>query len=132
MDSRTAVGAGVWDDATAMSVLIVDDHATFRRVARAVLEAEGFVVVGEAADGESALEAVAELSPTLVLLDVQLPGIDGFEVASRLAAEADPPAVVLVSSRDAAEYGSRVDECGARGFLPKDELSGARLTALLA
>ena len=115
-----------------MSVLIVDDHATFRRVARSVLEAEGFVVVGEAADGESALEAVAELAPTLVLLDVQLPGIDGFEVASRLTAEPGGPAVVLVSSRDAAEYGSLVDECGARGFLPKDELSGANLAALLA
>jgi len=114
-----------------MSVLIVDDHATFRRAARAVLEAEGFVVVGEAADGEEALRAVAELGPTLVLLDVQLPGIDGFEVAARLTAGEGAPAVILVSSRDASEYGELVEESGARGFLPKDELSGEKLTALL-
>src|SRR3954451_12193271 len=114
-----------------MSVLIVDDHATFRRAARAVLEAEGFVVVGEAADGEEALRAVAELGPTLVLLDVQLPGIDGFEVAARLTAGDGAPAVILVSSRDASEYGELVEESGARGFLPKDELSGEKLTALL-
>jgi DNA-binding NarL/FixJ family response regulator len=114
-----------------MSVLIVDDHEGFRRIARALLEAHGFEVVGEAADGEEALRLAPELAPTLVLLDVQLPGIDGFEVASRLTADGNGPDVVLVSSRDGSDFGPLVAESGARGFLPKDELSGDRLTALL-
>ena len=115
----------------AMSVLIVDDHAGFRRIARALLEAEGFEVVGEAEDGEEALRVAAVLAPSLVLLDVQLPGIDGFEVASKLTAGGNGPVVVLVSSRDGSDFGPLVAESGARGFVPKDELSGERLTALL-
>ena len=83
----------------AWSLLIVDDHADFRAGARALLEVDGFDVVGEAADGESALEAARRLRPQVVLLDIQLPGIDGFRVAERLAAGADPPMVVLTSSR---------------------------------
>ena len=122
----------LWNDFRTMSVLIVDDHESFRRAARALLEAEGFEVVGEAADGEEALRAAAELAPTLVLLDVQLPGIDGFEVAARLTARPDAPAVVLVSNRDGSDFGALVEESGARGFVPKDELSGERLAALLA
>jgi two-component system response regulator EvgA len=116
---------------SAMSVLIVDDHPGFRRIARALLEAEGFEVVGEAEDGEEALRIAAELTPTLVLLDVQLPGIDGFEVASKLTAGGQGPDVVLVSSRDGSDFGPLVAQSGARGFVPKDELSGERLTALL-
>lgn len=115
-----------------MSVLIVDDHPSFRANARALLEAEGFDVVGEAEDGASGLRAAAALSPELVLLDVQLPDIDGFEVATRLTnGGAGAPAVVLVSSRDGSDFGSLVARCGARGFIPKAELSGAALTALL-
>ena len=76
------------------TVLIVDDHPAFRSLARALLESEGFAVVGEAEDGEAAIAAVAALRPAVVLLDVQLPGLDGFEVAERLAAQADAPAVV--------------------------------------
>ena len=114
-----------------MSVLIVDDHPGFRRIARALLEAEGFEVVGEATDGEEALRIAAELAPTLVLLDVQLPGIDGFEVASKLTAGGGGPDVVLVSSRDGSDFGPLVAQSGALGFVPKDELSGERLTALL-
>jgi DNA-binding NarL/FixJ family response regulator len=114
-----------------MTVLIVDDHAGFRATARAVLEAEGFEVVGEASDGVGALEAAARLQPTIVLLDVQLPDLDGFEIASRLTANGSAPHVVLVSSRDGSEFGSLVEESGARGFLPKAELSGQRLAALL-
>ena len=115
-----------------MSVLIVDDHPSFRSCARALLEAEGFLVVGEAEDGESALRAAAELRPDLVLLDVQLPDTDGFDVASRLTSDGDgaAPAVVLTSSRDGADFGSLVTRCGARGFVPKAELTGAALTAL--
>jgi DNA-binding NarL/FixJ family response regulator len=115
-----------------MSVLIVDDHPSFRASARRLLEAEGFDVIGEAADGHAAIEAVQRLQPDLVLLDVQLPDLDGFAVAARLAALGLPSAVVLTSSRNPAEYGRLVSENAVRGFVPKAEISGAVLTALLA
>jgi DNA-binding NarL/FixJ family response regulator len=83
------------------TVLIVDDHAPFRALARALLQLEDFEVVGEAADALSALDAVRRLRPNVVLLDIQLPDLDGFEVAHRLAQTADPPAIVLVSSLSA-------------------------------
>ncbi len=114
------------------TVLIVDDHPSFRATAHALLEAEGFSVVGEAADGAEALAKAAELHPDLVLLDVQLPDVDGFEVARRLCANGSSPTVVLVSSRDAADYGDLIPSCGARGFVPKGELSGAAVRALLS
>jgi DNA-binding NarL/FixJ family response regulator len=114
------------------TVLIVDDHEEFRASARALLEAEGFAVVGEAADGADALAAVSALRPAVVLLDIQLPGRDGLDVADRIAARPDPPAVVLISSRDAKSYGQRLGEAPARGFIAKSELSGAALTSLLA
>ena len=113
------------------TVLIVDDHAGFRQRARALLEADGFAVVGEAASGEEALAAFAALHPALVVLDVQLPDLDGFEVARRLCASNGGAAVVLTSSRDRCDYGSLLDGCPARGFVPKAELSGAALAALL-
>jgi DNA-binding NarL/FixJ family response regulator len=113
-------------------ILIVDDHGGFRTAASRVLEAGGFDVVGEAADGAQALDAVARLHPDAVLLDVQLPDIDGFEVAHRLRANGHSPTVVLTSSRDAIEFGSLVARSGARGFIPKADLSGSRLAALLA
>src|SRR5947207_10170571 len=81
------------------TVPIVDDHGAFRSAARALLEASGFDVVGEAADGASALEVARELRPEIVLLDVQLPDLDGFAVAERLAVDAKPRAIVLTSSR---------------------------------
>ncbi len=112
-------------------VLVVDDHPSFRSCARALLAAEGFEVVGEAADGATALALADELAPELVLLDIRLPDIDGFEVASRLLARDPELAIVLVSSRDAAEYGALVDASGARGFVPKADLSGAALEKLL-
>src|SRR5262245_44667013 len=113
------------------TVLIVDDHPSFRATARVLLEAEGFDVVGEAADGNKALEQVAVLHPDVVLLDVQLPDLDGFEVASRLSANGGAPEIVMVSSRDAADYGGLIAACGARGFIPKAELSGESIRALL-
>lgn len=113
------------------SVLIVDDHAAFRVTARRLFEAEGYEVVGEADDGASALEAVARLNPDIVLLDVQLPDMDGFEVSRRLCANGASPQIVLTSSRDASEFGDLVGGCGSRGFIPKGELSGGRLAALL-
>jgi DNA-binding NarL/FixJ family response regulator len=114
------------------TVLIVDDHPSFRATARTLLEAEGFEVVGDAVDGAEALAKVRELRPDVVLLDVQLPDLDGFEVATRLCSNGSPSAVVLVSSRDAADYGDLIPACGARGFIPKAELSGATIRALVA
>jgi DNA-binding NarL/FixJ family response regulator len=113
------------------TVLIVDDHEAFRERARALLEDDGFDVVGEAADGESALEAAHRLRPEVVLLDVQLPGVDGFAVAERLAAGIDPPAVVLISSRGAETYRRRLQSSPVRGFIAKAELSGECLSSLL-
>lgn len=115
----------------ATSVLIVDDHPSFRSSARMLLEAEGFDVVGEARDGRSALTEAARLRPDVVLLDVQLPDIDGIEVAAELTSSVGGPAVVLTSSRDLADLGPVRERCAVRGFIPKAELSGAALEALL-
>ncbi|MDF2696582.1 MAG: response regulator [Labilithrix sp.] len=112
-------------------VLIVDDHVRFRATARRWLVSGGFDVVGEAADGAEALGAAARLRPDVILLDVQLPDIDGFEIAARVRSNGHCPTVILTSSRDAAEFGGLVERSGARGFIPKAELSSARLTALL-
>jgi DNA-binding NarL/FixJ family response regulator len=114
----------------AWTVLIVDDHAGFRGFARRLLEADGFIVVGEAGDGESALNAVGDTRPELVLLDVMLPDIDGFAIAERLADHSPAPIVVLTSSREATEFGGRIARSPAVGFIHKDDLSGAALTAL--
>ena len=119
------------DEPVRPTVLIVDDHDEFRSSARAMLEAEGFAVVGEAANGAEAIEAVGALRPAIVLLDVQLPGADGLAVAEGIAAGPDPPAVVLISSRDATAYGPRLGQTPARGFIAKSELSGAALAGLL-
>jgi DNA-binding NarL/FixJ family response regulator len=134
VDSRTAEAGRRDDNRKQMSrtVLIVDDHASFRRIARRLLELHGYDVVGEAPDGETAIEAARVLRPDLVLLDVQLPGIDGFEVATRLTANGDAPAIVMVSSRDAEDFGDLVARSGARGFIAKDDLSEASLEAVLA
>lgn len=118
--------------AVGRTVLIVDDHAKFRAAARALLEAEGFEVVGEAADGPGAVAAVAAFKPEVVLLDVQLPVLGGLAVARQLAAGRHPPAVVLISSREAASYGPPLAAAPARGFITKSELSGATLASLLA
>jgi len=113
------------------TVLIVDDHDAFRESASALLEAEGFAVVGEAADGGAALSEAERLRPEIVLLDIQLPDVDGFAVAERLADVEEPPRVVLISSRDASSYGPRLAAVRARGFISKRELSGAALAALV-
>jgi CheY-like chemotaxis protein len=113
------------------TIVVVDDHPTFRATACALLEAEGFSVVGEAADGRGALDVIARLAPDLVLLDVQLPDLDGFEVAARVATFDPPPIVVLTSSRDASDFGTLIAESGARGFIEKAELSGESMAALI-
>jgi DNA-binding NarL/FixJ family response regulator len=113
------------------SILIVDDHPSFRGTARALLESEGFEVVGEAADGATAIEAAQSLHPDIILLDIYLPDIDGFEVASTLTRNGGAAAIVMTSSRDARDFGPLVEQSGARGFIPKAELSGATLSALI-
>ena len=113
------------------TVLIVDDHPSFRATARLLLEFDGWTVVGEAADGAGALAAAGRLRPDMVLLDVNLPDTDGFDVAARIAEARDAPAVVLVSSRDERDFGTLVGRCGARGFLSKADLSGEALRSLV-
>ena len=113
-------------------VLIVDDHAPFRSLARRLLVAGGFAVVGEAADGAGALSAARDLAPDVVLLDVHLPDLDGFAVAEALARGQPVPMVVLVSSRALLDYGPRVAASTARGFIPKAELSGDTLLRVIA
>ncbi|MFL5959973.1 MAG: response regulator transcription factor [Gaiellaceae bacterium] len=113
------------------SVLVVDDHASFRSAARALLQGDGFEVVGESEDAASALAAVARLRPAIVLLDIGLPDGDGFEVAELLARRADPPVVILISSREVAWYQGRLAESPARGFIAKGELSVDAIEALM-
>ena len=115
----------------AATVLIVDDHPAFRAAARRLLELEGYVIVGEAEDGQSAIDAARSLRPDVILLDVQLPDFDGFEVAERLSGDVDPPAVVLTSSRDRSDYGPCLATTPACGFLPKAELSAAGIADIL-
>ena len=130
--ARTTRSVAVCDDRAMQTVLVVDDHPSFRASARAVLESEGYDVVGEAEDGASALAAIAELQPQVVLLDVQLPDMTGFDVCAALESRnGSAPIVILVSSRDASDYGDLVSASGARGFVPKAELSGEAISALL-
>jgi DNA-binding NarL/FixJ family response regulator len=113
------------------TVLIVDDHAGFRASARRLLECEGFEVVGEAPDAASAIEAVRELAPDIVLLDVQLPDLNGVEAAERMRGANGRPAIVLTSSRDASYLTGALPDSPARGFIPKSELSGTALRKLV-
>jgi len=114
-----------------LTLLIVDDSAAFRAAARALLEAEGWTVVGEACDGAAALRAVAELEPDVVLLDVLLPDGDGFDVAERIAGLSRPPRIVMCSTHASQTFGRRLADSRAAGFLPKSELSDAGLTGIL-
>ena len=111
------------------TILIVDDHPPFREAARQLLESEGFAVVGEAADGASAVHQAQELEPEIILLDVHLPDFDGFEVARRVEAFRRPPIVILTSSRE--DYASLVEGSAAHAFVLKDQLSGETLAAAL-
>ena len=115
----------------AKTVLIVDDHPSFLAAARLLLEAEGFVIVGVSTDGASAVAEALRLAPEIVLLDVGLPDISGFEVAANLHAAGAASAIVFTSSRDSSDYGALIAESGARGFIPKAELSGDAVRALV-
>jgi DNA-binding NarL/FixJ family response regulator len=112
-------------------IVIVDDDPAFLATVRLLLEAEGFVVVGEALNGLDGVAAVAELDPDIVLVDVNLPDIDGFEVAQRVADGGRAPPVVLTSIRSAADFGDLVKTSGARGFIMKAEISGEALAEIL-
>ncbi|HEX2031538.1 MAG TPA: response regulator transcription factor [Actinomycetota bacterium] len=110
-------------------VLIVDDQEPFRMAARAVVEAtDGFEVAGESETGEAAVEAAAELDPDLVLMDVNLPGIDGIEATRRILADRHSVVVLLVSTYEADEYAPRAAECGAAAYIPKSEFDPDRLS----
>jgi two-component system, NarL family, nitrate/nitrite response regulator NarL len=129
--TRTAVRPQLCDDSKTLRILIVDDDQRFRHAARALLEAQGFDVVGEAEDGKEALAASADLHPEVVLLDVNLPDTDGLEVAERLVTTDGAPQIVLTSTRDASDFGLEfLHSRGIRGFVPKDELSAGRITEL--
>ncbi len=114
------------------SVLIVDDHAAFRAVARELLDAGAFDVVGEAEDGASALAQAAALQPDVVLLDIQLPDLDGFAVAELLAERGRSPAIVLISSRSITTYRRRLAANPSWSFIPKSKLSEQALAAAVA
>jgi len=114
------------------TVLIVDDHPSFRAVAQMVLETDGFAVIGTAGDGETGVAATLRLVPDVVLLDIELPDMDGFEVAARLRAAGSRAAIVLASSGDGADFGSLVADSGARGFIAKADLTGDAVRALVA
>ena len=113
-----------------MTIVIVDDHPGFRRAARLLLQEHGFRVLGEADNGADGLRAADELRPDVVLLDVMLPDVDGFTVADQMGELADPPIVVLTSSRRRDDFGARFDQCSARAFVHKGDLSGEVLAGI--
>ena len=114
-----------------ITVLVVDDHPDFRARARVMLEADGFDVVGEVGDGHSALSEADRLRPDVALVDIQLPDIDGFDVAARLRRSGAARQIVLISGRDREDFGGRVERSEADGFIAKVDLTGERLLAVL-
>jgi len=120
------------DSRMSPALLIVDDNARFRERARCTLEADGYTIVAEAEDGESALRAARHHRPDVVLVDVGLPDMSGLIVAERLTSQPDGPAVVLTSTHDASDFADGVTRSGALGFVPKSALSGQAITALMA
>jgi DNA-binding NarL/FixJ family response regulator len=112
-----------------LEVLVVDDDPWFRTVARRLLESAGFDVVGEAESATEARAAVARLGPAAVLLDVSLPDGDGVSLAGELAALPSRPLILLTSSDPDAVTGELAQRSGAEGFVPKQDLSHARLHA---
>jgi DNA-binding NarL/FixJ family response regulator len=112
-------------------IVLIDDDPSFLATVRLLLEAEGFAVVGEALNGIDGVAAVVELDPDIVLVDVNLPDIDGFEVVERLADGEHVPAVVLTSIRSASDFGDLVETSGAQAFITKADISGEALAKIL-
>jgi DNA-binding NarL/FixJ family response regulator len=118
---------------TNVRVLIVDDQLPFREASRMVVDmTDGFEVVGEAQNGLEALDLVAELGPDLVLMDVQMPGIDGIETTRRISALPDPPAVVVMSTHESGDYVGMAVAAGAIGFVPKSQFGFDTLAEMWA
>src|SRR3954449_10695139 len=136
-DATELVEPAVWslsnrtstlDGAMSHTVLIVDDHGTFRATARILLEAEGFQVIGEAEDGATAVMEACRLRPDLVLLDVQLPDTDGFHVADEITRYPNPPAVIPVSNTNSSDFWAPAPRGRDRGLQPR--LVGLRVAHL--
>src|SRR5215467_2032823 len=100
-------------------VLMVDDHTGFRARARVLLEAEGFEVVAEAGTGAAAIALAADTRPDIALVDIQLPDIDGFEVAADMRSAGTARQIILISGRELADFGDRVSRSAADSFIPK-------------
>jgi DNA-binding NarL/FixJ family response regulator len=119
-------------DTRPRSVLLVDDHRAFRVVVRALLDAEpAYLVIGEAADGEEAVDLALTLRPDLVLMDVRLPGIDGIEATRQILAREPSTTVVLLSTVRRADLSPDLLDCGAAGFLQKEAVDPAALEQLI-
>jgi DNA-binding response OmpR family regulator len=112
-------------------IVIVDDDPSFLATVRLLLEEQGFAVVGEALNGLDGVAAATELRPDIVLVDVTLPDIDGFEVVKRLASGDGAPPVVLTSIRSAGDFGSLIETSRARAFIAKADITGEALAGFL-
>ncbi|MEX0791117.1 MAG: response regulator transcription factor [Actinomycetota bacterium] len=113
-----------------VQVLIVDDQAPFRDVARLVVDlTDGFEVAGEAKTGEEAVEMSRSLKPDLILMDVNMPGIDGTEATKIILSETDAVVILLLSTYEPAEYEPRAAEAGAAAYIPKSAFDPDRLEA---
>ncbi len=111
-------------------VLIVDDQEPFRVAARMVVDiTDGFEVVGEAETGEDSVRMAEELAPDLVLMDVNLPGINGLDATRQILAGSNPVVVLLLSTYEEEEYAPRAAECGAAAYIPKSAFGPDRLEA---
>jgi DNA-binding NarL/FixJ family response regulator len=117
-----------WNVEMTVQVLIVDDQEPFRLAARMVVElTDGFEVVGEAETGEDSVRMAQELRPDLVLMDVNLPGINGLDATRQILSADEPPIVLLLSTYEEAEYAPRAAECGAAAYIPKAAFGPDRL-----
>lgn len=118
---------------TSVRVAIVDDQAAFRRAAQAVVEStDTFMVVGAFDTAESGIAAIDRLRPDLILMDVNLPGMDGVRASRLLRAEHPRVVVVLLSSYDEAEFADLTSDCGAAAYVPKAAFGPDRLAAVWA
>ena len=114
-----------------VSVLVVDDQAPFRLAARAVIKrAEGFELIGEAGTGEEAVELAGELRPDLVLMDINMPGINGIEATSRIVSQEPGAVVFLCSTYERSDLPEEAGDSGARAYINKEELGPVVLREL--